>query len=314
LASKSYTVLIVPERSAHVRRVKIPQHTLLQGTLAVIALLGVATFMVVHYCFIFGQALENRVLKEENVTLKSRLRVVQDEIARIDGTLQRIDQFSTRIRAITQLHDPDRNLAIGPLSGEPNDRTPEVMYAQGERIEYEDEVADSNMALRLLDSSLDKLEGESVRQETNLRQLSDICAEQDAILTNTPSIRPTHSKLLTSGFGLRLDPYTDHQVMHKGIDFAADQGAEVVAPADGVVIFVGTRGSGYGKTVVIDHGYGVQTHFAHLSATSVEVGKSVKRGQVIAQVGNTGRTTGAHLHYEVRFNGIPQDPEKFVLE
>ena len=86
-----------------------------------------------------------------------------------------------------------------------------------------------------------------------------------------------------------------------------------MAPADGAVVFVGYRGE-YGKTVVIDHGYGLQSHFAHLSNYKVEVSQRVKRGQVIAAVGKTGRTTGVHLHYEVRLNGIPQDPEKFILD
>jgi murein DD-endopeptidase MepM/ murein hydrolase activator NlpD len=101
--------------------------------------------------------------------------------------------------------------------------------------------------------------------------------------------------------------------MHKGIDFAADHGADVTAPADGLVIFVGNRG-GYGKAVVIDHGYGIQTHYGHLSGYRVEIGQRVKRGQIVAAVGNTGRSTGTHLHYEVRYNGIPQDPEKYILD
>lgn len=314
LVGKSYTILIVPERSAKVRRIKLPQRLLVQLSFAAVALCAVLGFMLVHYLFVVDQASENVVLKDENVMLKTRLRVVQDEIARIDGTLQRIDQFAARVRAITQLNDPDRNLAIGPLSTDPNAKTPEVLYAKGERIDYEDEVIDSKMAMRMIDSSLETLEGESLRQEDNVRQLHDYFADQDSLLATTPSVRPTRSKLLTSTFGVRTDPYTDHKVMHKGIDFAADHGTDVVAPADGVVVFVGNRGNGYGKTVVVDHGFGIQTHFAHLSSFGVEVGQQIKRGQVIAAVGNTGRTTGAHLHYEVRFNGIPQDPEKFILD
>src|SRR6185437_958990 len=136
------TVLIVPERSAKVQRLKIPQRTLLQMAFGVVGFVAVLAFMLVHYLFIVDKAAENASLKDENVLLKTRLRVVQDEISRIDGTLQRIDQFSTRIRAITQLNDPDRNLAIGPLSTDPNAKPPEVLYAAGERTDYEDEVMD----------------------------------------------------------------------------------------------------------------------------------------------------------------------------
>ena len=102
--------------------------------------------------------------------------------------------------------------------------------------------------------------------------------------------------------------------MHKGIDFLADLGADVFAPADGRAIFVGPRGAGYGETLVLDHGFGVQTLFAHLDRSDVALGALVRRGEVVAHVGHSGRSTGAHLHYEVRFNGMPFDPERFLLD
>jgi murein DD-endopeptidase MepM/ murein hydrolase activator NlpD len=246
--------------------------------------------------------------------LKTRLRGIQDELARIDATLQRIDQFSARIRGITQLHDPERNLAMGPLSYDPNAKTPEVLYASGERIDYEDETIDSKLAIRLINNGLDHVQNKATQTEDAARQAQDYFAQQEILLSTTPSVRPTRSRLLTSAFGVRTDPYTDRQVMHKGVDFAADQGADVMAPADGCVVFVGNRGNGYGQTVVLDHGFGVQTHYAHLSAFQVAVGQRVRRGQILGAVGNTGRSTAAHLHYEVRFHGIPEDPEQFILD
>jgi len=312
VANRTFTVIIVPERSSKVRRLQIPRNRLYQLALGALLTVGLALFMLVHYVFTLDQASKNVALKDENVLLKARLRVLQEEVARIDGTLQRIDQLSAKIRAITELNDPERNLAIGPLQ-DPKAQTPQVLYAQDERIDDEDEVLDSKLAMRLIDSKLDTLESEALRQESSMRELQEFFTEDGALLTATPSVRPTKSKLLTSTFGTRTDPYTNHRVMHKGVDFAADHGADVVAPADGAVVFVGYRGE-YGKTVVIDHGYGIQTHYAHLSNYHVEVGQHVKRGQVIAAVGKTGRTTGVHLHYEVRINGIPQDPEKFILD
>ncbi len=311
MSNRTFTFIIVPERSSKVRRVQIPRHRLFQLALGGVLLVGFALFMAVHYFFVLDQASKNGVLKDENVRLKAQLRLVQEEIARIDSTLQRIDQLSAKIRAITELNDPERNLAIGPLTD--TSPTPQVLYAQDERIDDEDEQLDSKLAMRLIDSKLDALEGEALEQENSLRELQEIFSDDKALLTATPSIRPTKSKLLTSTFGMRTDPYTNRRVMHKGIDFAADHGSDVLAPADGVVVFVGYRGE-YGKTVVIDHGYGLQTHFAHLSNYKVEVAERIKRGQIIAAVGKTGRTTGVHLHYEVRLNGIPQDPEKFILE
>jgi murein DD-endopeptidase MepM/ murein hydrolase activator NlpD len=313
VANKTYTILIVPEKSSQVRRLIVPRSMLIRLVFGGVALVTLAGFMLVHYLYMVDQAAENRDLKNENVVLKAQVRRVQEEIARIDGTLQRIDQFAEKVRAITQLNDPERNLAMGPLSEDASEVTPAVLYAPGERIDYDTELIDTKLAMRMVDSKLEEMESESLKQSSNLRDLQEYFQENQSLLSTTPSIRPTKSKLLTSTFGNRTDPYTNHRVMHKGVDFAADHGADVNAAADGIVIFVGNRG-GYGKTVVLDHGYGVQTHYGHLSAYRIEVGQRVKRGQVIAAVGNTGRSTGTHLHYEVRFNGIPQDPERFILD
>jgi murein DD-endopeptidase MepM/ murein hydrolase activator NlpD len=308
---KSYTVLIVPEGSAKVRRYKVFEKRVYQLILGAFAVLSVASFMVVHYFYVLDQASQQRQLQEENVILRAKLHLVQDEVQRIDRTLAKIDHFADRVRNITALHDPERNLAMGPLMPE-EAQLRSVLFAEGERIDFADELIDSKLALRLLDSQLETTDEEALRQERKLRELYEYFGDHGTLLSSTPSIRPVRSKLLSSGFGTRTDPYTNQHVMHKGMDYAADHGSEVFAGAKGIVVFVGDRG-GYGKTVVVDHGFGFQTHYAHLSKYHVEMGQDVERGQVIARVGNTGRSTGNHLHYEVRFNGVPQDPDQYIL-
>jgi murein DD-endopeptidase MepM/ murein hydrolase activator NlpD len=110
-----------------------------------------------------------------------------------------------------------------------------------------------------------------------------------------------------------MDPYTGERRMHEGLDVATPHGQPVQTPSDGTIVFVGTEG-GYGKVLVVDHGYGVKTRYGHLSEIFVGLGDRVLRGEKIAAVGNTGRSTGPHLHYEVRVNGIPENPRKFILE
>jgi murein DD-endopeptidase MepM/ murein hydrolase activator NlpD len=131
-------------------------------------------------------------------------------------------------------------------------------------------------------------------------------------LASVPATWPARG-WVTSDFGQRLDPYTAERLMHTGLDIAAEHGKPVYAPSDGTVVFAGPEGT-YGNVMVIDHGYGIKSRYGHLAKILVKPGDRVKRGQEIAAIGNTGRSTGPHLHYEVRVNGLPQNPRKFILE
>ena len=133
------------------------------------------------------------------------------------------------------------------------------------------------------------------------------------LLGNTPSLRPARSPWITSRFGPRRDPVSGKPAMHKGLDLGGYTGMPIIAPADGKGVNAGMRG-GLGITVVLDHGYGVQNHFGQLSALHVEYGQNVRRGSIIGEMGNTGKSTGTHLHYEVRRWGLPLNPELFMLD
>jgi murein DD-endopeptidase MepM/ murein hydrolase activator NlpD len=141
----------------------------------------------------------------------------------------------------------------------------------------------------------------------DLSELRDL-EETSSVL---PLARPTTDLRETSGFGVRIDPFTGRPAYHPGQDFAGAYGSPVYAAAPGVVSFAGVR-SGYGETVEVDHGQGFKTRYAHLSAIAVKVGQHVAVGQRIGAMGSTGRSTGTHLHYEVWVNGRPQNPLRFV--
>ena len=125
-----------------------------------------------------------------------------------------------------------------------------------------------------------------------------------------PSLWPVDGRLM-SGFGKREDPFSGEGAMHKGVDLSAPMGTQVRATADGVVIFAEPY-SGYGKLVVVDHGGGIQTFYAHLSKFYVTAGNEVHRGEPIGLVGMTGRVTAPHLHYEVHINGVPMNPYRWL--
>jgi murein DD-endopeptidase MepM/ murein hydrolase activator NlpD len=258
----------------------------------------------VHYFNVVGEVTENKILRDENVQLRNDLKRIRERVAHISSTLDRVERFDQKLRAITLLSDPERHLAIGPV-GSVDNEDKESPSAQAMLAgEPEDPLA--------LRSKLDALSTEAARQEASLQELQAYFDDQKSLLASTPSVWPTRG-WVTSDFGHRLDPFTAERIMHRGLDIATSHGAVVQAPSDGTVIFAGME-SGYGKVLVLDHGNGVKTRYAHLSAIEVKVGDRVIRGEKIGAVGNTGRSTGPHLHYEVRVNGMPENPRKFILE
>jgi murein DD-endopeptidase MepM/ murein hydrolase activator NlpD len=296
-----YTVLVVSDHSQAVRKFRLERRTIRRVLYVVGALALVGLGTAGHYLALLSTSVENRVLKEENAQLRSQIILVQEKVAHISATLDRVERFDAKLRtAVSQLQDPDRKLAMGPVAAPaapaPSGPLPAVARADA----------------KALPAALEGLAGEAMKQESSLRELQEYFEDQRSLLASTPSVWPTRG-WVTSDFGVRLDPITAERVMHRGMDIASPHGQPVVSPSDGTIVFAGVE-NGYGKVLVVDHGYGVKTRYGHLAEIFVKVGERVKRGSRIAAVGNTGRSTGPHLHYEVRVNGIPENPRKFILE
>jgi murein DD-endopeptidase MepM/ murein hydrolase activator NlpD len=296
-----FTVIVVSDHSQAIRKFRLPRKWLQNAAYVGAGVALVALLTVGHYFALLGASSENAVLKEENAQLRSQILLVQEKVAHISATLDRVERFDAKLRtAVTQLQDPERNLAIGPVGDSETDAA----------IPGPAPAAEAN--LTALPGKLSSLETEASRQEQSLRELQEYFDDQRSLLASTPSIWPTRG-WVTSDFGTRIDPYTAERKMHQGMDIATPHGQVIYTPSDGSVVFIGTEG-GYGKVLVIDHGYGVKTRYGHLSEIHVKLGDRVRRGEKVASVGNTGRSTGPHLHYEVRVNGIPENPRKFILE
>ncbi len=148
--------------------------------------------------------------------------------------------------------------------------------------------------------------------EINVHHLDGHLLDKESFLRSTPTLLPTKG-WITSYYGPRLSPTSKRLRMHEGLDIGARPGTPIVSPADGQVAFAGTK-PGFGKFVQLDHGYGVETFYAHVKKFFVRRGQIVRRGLLIASVGSTGSSTGPHLHYEIRVNGTPVDPLYFVLD
>ncbi len=301
-SNESFTVIVVPDRHAEVKRFHLRKIWVFQALGAVATLILIALGFTGHYFSVVSEARENPALRDENLKLKSELSVIREQLQHVGQTLDRVERFDQKLRAITLLSDPQRNLAMGPTEQQPLAAAGENQFVRSK----------DNEGPQVLAQKLEKLSAEATRQEQSLQELQAYFQDQKSLLASVPSVWPTRG-WVTSDFGSRLDPYTSERVMHAGLDIAGPHGKEIVSPSDGTVVFAGLEG-GYGNVVVLDHGYGIKTRYGHLSFIKVKSGERVKRGDIIAAMGNTGRSTGPHLHYEVRVNGIAQNPRKFILD
>lgn len=232
--------------------------------------------------------------------------------AQMDVLNKQVDQMQV---VMTDLAQRDDNLYRVLLGAEPIPLS--VRMGSQRKISYYDELAQMSNSQLAADLTLkvDQLEKELYIQAKSYEELLDLAKTQEVRMENIPAIQPVLNKDLTrvaSGYGWRIDPVYHTKKFHQGMDFTAPTGTEIYATGNGKVTFVGWR-QGYGNTVVVDHGFGYETLYAHLFKGLVRNGQQVKRGDIIALVGNTGKSTGPHLHYEVHFKGSPVDPRNFYF-
>lgn len=211
------------------------------------------------------------------------------------------------VRLVQEMEENERRQMDDPPRPAPRKRLSDLIREDEER-----ESAALREEFEKLHQAFDNVLHRAVAVELDVQSLTTALLDQRDYLDSMPTLKPTNG-WYTSGFGVRSSPFTGKATMHEGLDLANHVGSPIVAPASGIVTFSGSR-PGYGNLVTIDHGYGIQTQFGHASRMYVKVGEKVKRGQKIAAVGNSGRSTGPHVHYEVRVNGIPVDPYYYILE
>ena len=182
------------------------------------------------------------------------------------------------------------------------------------RYKHLNSQADAEL-IKNLSQKMDIFDRQLYTQIKSFDELQRLARDNKDRINHIPAIQPIpqkYMKQMASGYGYRRDPIYGTTKFHEGLDFAADRGTPVYATADGKVSTAGWQ-SGYGNLIEIDHGYNYVTRYAHLSKINIAPGSNVKRGDLIGEVGNTGKSTGNHLHYEVRFNGVPQNPVNYYF-
>ena len=225
---------------------------------------------------------------------------------------KQVDQMQIILSDLSQRDD---NLYRAILGAEPIPLSARMGATQ--QISYYDSLARmTNTQLAAdIQRKVDILEKELYVQATSYDEILELAKNQNVRMENIPAIQPVLNKDLkrmASGYGWRVDPVYHIRRFHEGMDFSAPVGTDIFATGNGTVVYSGWR-QGYGETVEIDHGFNYSTLYAHCSKRVVRVGQKVKRGDVIALVGNTGKSTGPHLHYEVHYNGRPIDPRNFYF-
>lgn len=240
-------------------------------------------------------------LKAENRELHQQYALLT---TRIDDSMKMMNEIQAR----------DSNLYRVLLQMEPQraERTNAAVLALGSPVSMRN--INDAMLVSTLRGRIDSLDRNLLHQAISFNTIREVIMNQQEKLNHIPSVLPINVKdfTMSSGYGLRIDPLYNSHKFHAGLDFAAKMGTQVFATADGRVSYADMK-TGYGNCVDIDHGYNYVTRYAHLSKVLVPEGKQVKRGELIGLVGTTGKSTGPHLHYEVRYKGEPQNPVNYYF-
>jgi murein DD-endopeptidase MepM/ murein hydrolase activator NlpD len=281
-----------------------------------LAILGALVLAILGTAFVLGMQLGERTgkaigksststwsgaLKDEKLEISQLRAQLQDRVdamamrlGTINAHILRLNALGKRLTAMANIDHREFNFDAEPSTGGPEN--------DGEGVSAQ--IPD-------LTKMFDQVEERVELRDAQLGALENVILARNLKEEIHPEGRPVHQGFISSSFGQRQDPFTGEEAVHKGVDFAGSRGDEVVAVAAGVVTWAGER-SGYGKLVEISHGDGFTTRYAHNEKTLINVGDTVSRGEPIALMGSTGRSTGPHVHFEVLRNGRQVDPVTFI--
>ena len=305
---ENYSVVFFPGTAASPKRFRISRRWFrFYGYSALVILLGVVSTFIYFsqkYYYLANDEAELTELRRESKIRKVQAEKIATQMKNLESEMARLGRFEKKLRVITALEDSpqnsEKNWGVGGSYGLSS-------YSLTTSLAHE-----SKALANRLSNNLGHLTTQAKIKTISLQELDHFFKNQKSFLQSTPSVWPTRG-WVTSGFGYRKSPFTGLREKHEGWDIGARFGSAVRATADGMITVAG-RERGYGKLIEIDHGYGVVTRYGHNSKNLIKVGSKVKRGQIVALVGNTGRSTGPHLHYEVLVNGVPANPKNYILE
>jgi murein DD-endopeptidase MepM/ murein hydrolase activator NlpD len=259
---------------------------------------GVCGFFILSTVFNYGKSFKHA--DSENIVLREKL----------DGIVRNYSQINNELDSLVKVNNDLRIATNLPLISDDEKR---VGVGGGYFDNNIDFSKDLNSRLKIVVDYVGEVSRKIEFEKTNYAEISSKMIENKQLFESIPAVKPCEGTISEHGFGMRIHPVLNILKMHEGIDIVAEVGTSVFAPGKGVIDFIGIKG-GYGLCVEINHGFGYTTLFGHLSSVDVQIGQKVLRGTVIARTGNSGLSSGPHLHYEVTHDGVKLDPEGFFFD
>lgn len=283
--------------NAGIRTVSIRRSLLVGAGAALAAIVVTAIVLIAVRSAEIARTATVANLRRENEDLRRRLDRFRDEA----------EALRSQVDVGFELHNRARSLAsLDPLSDDVRRAGVGGPGLEGLERAYPDSL------FMDVDRDLDEMVRQSRLQIESYSEVISILEKERDVRLGTPAIRPVRGGFLSSRFGRRMDPFLGEVVRHDGVDYRARNGTPVMSTADGIVSQAGRNG-GFGLMIEIQHASGFKTRYAHLSKINVTRGQKVKRGEIVGLVGNTGHSTGSHLHYEVQYRRVPRDPLQYIL-
>jgi len=242
-----------------------------------------------------------KAAQEARQNLDRNMKEIMAELENNRVALSRMAQLDAQFRKLLKLGDRKKVFELNGMGGPTQEDSAEFSNFLKQKDEH---------LFAKVSGDLRNANKLAAQQEASFKEISVFLDKQRSILGATPSLWPVKG-WITSGYGKRASPLTGEPGRHMGVDIANEVNTPIRSTADGLVTYAGWQ-SGYGRVIVVEHGYGYSTRYGHCARVEVKVGDEVKRGEILGYVGSTGRSTGSHVHYEVRVHGMPVDPEKYL--
>jgi murein DD-endopeptidase MepM/ murein hydrolase activator NlpD len=296
-----YTFFVITGKGRRMRQMHLSK-AMVRFSMAVSAMIVIGVlFLSIDYIRIRGQYGELGELRKLAEARKTQIDELSVKVNEFEERMTALKEFDRKIRAITNMEGERRTGQFPGMGGS----TPEGDLGDLDRKAGEDTLYD------VIQKNMDQLLGEVGYREESFREILEQLQKRKHVLASTPAIWPVMG-WVTSEFGYRTSPFTGRRELHRGLDISTKLGDEVISPADGIVTKV-NREADMGNMIRIDHGKGICTYYGHLLKVMVREGEKVKRGVVIGLVGNSGRSTGPHLHYSVTMAGVYINPRNYLF-